>query len=958
MNPERWQRVEELFLTVVDRPAAEREAYLTRVCGGDEELRHEVLSLLACDTTEDFIEKPIAGVAIGFSPDPGDDAAGKRIGPYLLTRLVGRGGMGAVYEAVRDDDHFQQRVAIKLIKGGMDSDFVRQRFVRERQILASLDHPHIARLFDGGATEDGRPYFVMEFVDGEPITEYCRRRELPLDEKLKLFRGVCSAVQHAHQKLVVHRDLKPSNIPVTADGAPKLLDFGIAKLLAPDPGEAVTGAETSVRLMTPDYASPEQVRGGAITTATDVYSLGVALYELLTGRRPYQFETYSPLEIERAICDTEAPPPSEAAREQTGASPKLARQLAGDLDNIVLMALRKEPARRYQSVEQFSDDLRRYLTGLPVTARPDSLVYRASKFARRHRVAIVAAALVLISLLGGILATTRAARQARAERARAERRFAQVRTLANTFLFDFHDKIQNVPGTTEARAMVAQTALNYLDSLSQEAAGDPQLEWELAAAYLKVGDVQGDPWGPNLGFSREAMESYQKGLKLAQQLNRNGANDLKMLRLLAQGYHKLGTLQAEAGGMTAAYNILSQAVAAAENLERQTRDLEDIRLLQNCHAHLGESYLDTGDPVNALESFRREMRLAERRGAEFPGDRSQLALAISHNRVPEALISLGDVTGALAHYRKSLPLIDELLSRHAEDPIYLRTRMVGLIWLGGLSGNPRYINMGEPRVALRHYREALAIAEQLTALDAKNARARQDLAIIHWLVAEVLTLDRPAQAVEHCRQALGIVRELLVSDPKDAQFLRWEAHFLKGMGAALRRLGDRQSGLQNLRQALQIWQELLARDATNQKTRASLHATLLALADTIVESGDHSGALEYYRQALALAETPPVEQSADLYVRWRLADSYAGLSRYHAARAAAAPAAERLNHWREARQYAQQSLNLWEGWSRHAASTSFDRRQREQAARAVAACDAALAKPDTEAARQSATDKR
>ncbi|MGH9937865.1 MAG: serine/threonine-protein kinase, partial [Blastocatellia bacterium] len=264
MNPERWRRVEELFRTVVDRPVAEREAYLTQVCGGDEELRHEVLSLLARDSDEDFIQKPIAGVAISLSPEPRDDLTGNRIGPYRLTRQVGRGGMGAVYEAVRDDDQFQQQVAIKVIRGGIDSDFAHERFVRERQILASLDHPHIARLLDGGATEDGRPYFVMEFVDGEPITDYCRRRELSLDEKLKLFRDVCSAVQHAHQKLVVHRDLKPSNIMVTsppdgkadgkagAPGLPKLLDFGIAKLLTPGPGEAVTRTKTAMRLMTPE----------------------------------------------------------------------------------------------------------------------------------------------------------------------------------------------------------------------------------------------------------------------------------------------------------------------------------------------------------------------------------------------------------------------------------------------------------------------------------------------------------------------------------------------------------------------------------------------------------------------------------------------------------------------------------------------------------------------------------
>src|SRR5215470_2269709 len=290
MNPERWRRIEELFRTVVDRPTAERDTYLTRICNGDEELRREVLSLLARDTSEDFIREPIASAALSFTSEPKDDLTEERIGPYRVTRLIGRGGMGAVYEAERDDEQFRQQVAIKIIKRGMDTDFVRDRFLRERQILASLDHPHIARLFDGGATPDGLPYFVMEFVAGDSITAYCRR-QLSVSEILKLFRKVCSAVQHAHQRLVIHRDLKPSNILITEDGAPKLLDFGIAKLLSPDPSEAHTRTETAFRLMTPEYASPEQARAEAVATATDVYSLGVVLYELLTERRPHEFRT-------------------------------------------------------------------------------------------------------------------------------------------------------------------------------------------------------------------------------------------------------------------------------------------------------------------------------------------------------------------------------------------------------------------------------------------------------------------------------------------------------------------------------------------------------------------------------------------------------------------------------------------------------------------------------------------
>src|SRR5215510_10159097 len=254
MSPERWQRIEELFGAVVDRPPPERDTFLTQVCKGDEELRREALSLLARDTAEDFIRDPIASAALAFTAKPKDDLTGELIGPYRITRLIGRGGMGMVYEAERDDEQFQQRVALKIIKRGMDTDFVRDRFLRERQILASLDHPHIARLFDGGATPDGSPYFVMELVAGEPITAYCRRHQLSVNEKLKLFRKVCSAVQHAHQKLVVHRDLKPSNILITDDGEgkdgdPKLLDFGIAKLLSPDGSQTQTRTETALRMM-------------------------------------------------------------------------------------------------------------------------------------------------------------------------------------------------------------------------------------------------------------------------------------------------------------------------------------------------------------------------------------------------------------------------------------------------------------------------------------------------------------------------------------------------------------------------------------------------------------------------------------------------------------------------------------------------------------------------------------
>ncbi len=338
----------------------------------------------------------------------------RRVGPYRLLRELGRGGMGVVYLAERVEGGFEQRVVIKLIKRGMDSDAILRRFLRERQILAGLEHVNVARLFDGGVTDDGQPYFAMEYVDGKPLTAYCDERGLAVEQRLRLFEDACRAVQHAHGKLVVHRDLKPSNMLVTSEGQLKLLDFGIAKLLVEeDDATALTQAGT--RLLTPDYAAPEQVRGEPVTTATDVYALGVVLYELLTGRLPYDGDRRGRTDVARAVCEVEPRPPSLAVASQ----PRLAKRLRGDLDTIVLKALSKEPSRRYASAEALAEDVRRHLAGHPVQARRDTMAYVAAKFVRRHKVGVAAAAVVTLSLLLGLVGTTWQAAVAARERDRA-----------------------------------------------------------------------------------------------------------------------------------------------------------------------------------------------------------------------------------------------------------------------------------------------------------------------------------------------------------------------------------------------------------------------------------------------------------------------------------------------------------------------------------------------------------
>ena len=395
MTPERWQRIEEIVQQALDREGAVRAAWLEEACAGDPALRSEIDALLSLEgEATHALEETVRGAAALFDREPAGLAEGARIGVYRVVREIGRGGMGTVYLAGRDDEQFHQQVAIKLVTRGMDTAALLERFRQERQILANLAHPYIARLMDGGSTVDGRPFFVMEHVEGQPIHVYCRERNLDVDARLRLFLRACEAVSYAHRSRIVHRDLKPENILVTADGTPKLLDFGVAKLLAPDGASGMTlTAVPGAGPLTPEYASPEQVRGLPVTAASDVYALGAVLYELLTDRRAQRITTAA--EIERVVCETEVPRPSAVAP-----TPTLARRLAGDLDNILLMAMRKDRERRYHSIDQLAGDIQRHLEGRPVAARRDSPWYRAGKYMRRNRLPIAAGAVVFASLLG------------------------------------------------------------------------------------------------------------------------------------------------------------------------------------------------------------------------------------------------------------------------------------------------------------------------------------------------------------------------------------------------------------------------------------------------------------------------------------------------------------------------------------------------------------------------------
>jgi eukaryotic-like serine/threonine-protein kinase len=742
LTPEVWQRVREMLDHALKAAPEQRAGYLDDACAGDSELRAELESLLASyQRAGDTFLEGRAIEAAGFDADDGIDGdvplEGQRIGPYQVVEEIGHGGMGVVYRAVRADDQFRKEVAIKVVRGGLSDDLSNQRFKAERQILANLDHPNIARLLDGGAV-DGRPYVVMEYVQGVPMDEYCDARKLPVRARLELFRTVCSAVAYAHQRLVIHRDLKPGNILVGSDGQPKLLDFGIAKIVDPDQYNTGDPTVTMVRLMTPEYASPEQMRGEAITTATDVYSLGVVLYGLLSGRRPYRTTGRTPHEMARAVLEQEPERPSasidradqadgELVGLARGTSPeKLRRRLGGDLDNIVLKALRKEPERRYVSVEQFSEDVHRHLAGLPVIARPDTFSYRSGKFVRRHKAAVVGATLAVLALVGGIGATMRQAAIARAERARAEQRFYDVRQLANSLLFEVHDAIENLPGSTPARKILVDRALHYLDKLAQEAKGDLSLQGELAAAYEKVGDVQGGYRTANLGDTAGFISSYRRALAIREAVYESDPSNSAAQRELLRTHGRLSDALLAAGDPAGSLEQLRQLLPLAERLAAaDPKNLADRRNLALAHLDYGWKSSGNGNWQSGLEECRRAVSILEELASADPKDRrTQRSLALAYGRVGELLSSNSrQQAESLAVHQKALSIDQSLL---AEDPRNTDLRRLEAWEI--LRTGEETAALGDIGGAMRLYDDALIKFRGLSKADPKNVQFHFDVA--------------------------------------------------------------------------------------------------------------------------------------------------------------------------------------------------------------------------------------
>ena len=859
--PDNWEKVQEIFFAAADLPLAEQYRFLDSACRGNPDLRRDVDSLLVADHTHshdrniDLAVQAAAQQVLGADP-----VIGARFGPWRVGREIGRGGMGIVYLVVRDDAQFQKQAALKLIRAGMDTAELLLRFRHERQILASLDHPYIARLIDGGTTPDGRPFLVMDYVEGLRIDNWCRDRGLAVEDLCRLFLKVCEAVSYAHRSLVVHRDLKPGNILIAADGSPKLLDFGVAKLMAADRDPALTAVRPA---LTPDYASPEQILGQPITTAADIYSLGAILYELLSCAKPHRLGSATPAEIERAVCQTEIPRPSAAVDRSLPNARRLGRRLAGDLDNIVMMALRKEPERRYSSVDQFAEDIRRHLDGRPVRARQNSVAYRTRKLLRRRRFELAGAVIVVASLVAGILMARSQGRQAetarqaaeaqrkvaevqrtvaereraRAEAAhlsetvqhriadeqrdravressRAEQRLTELLDLADRTLFDIHDAIAALPGAVEARRRVVTTTLGYLQSLEKTHGLDDRMRLLLSSAYLKIGAAQGDPEGPSLQDFEGALRSYRK----------------------------------------------AEAVLAPLHSRRQDDPAVILRWLQ-IERSVAELTVRNGRPLEGAQAYAALLPAAHRLGQMGPSNLEWAKQeAETLQRLSWALHNSFDFPGALARANQAITIWLDLVDRFPADLDV--KRQLGSAYASTAAGMS-----DDPPAAAQYYDRSIRIREQILQARPEDMALRRDLIVVYGNYSRLLETgwtDNPgrhAEARAYAEKSVALARGLAKADPHDmtAQF---------DLGVALSRLGMLQPAAEGLSESLAALREAIAiiePVAGGNPKSASIAVQLAAAQDfagrRLQSLGQMSAAAEQYRKSLATAGPCAAAQS-------------------------------------------------------------------------------------------------
>jgi non-specific serine/threonine protein kinase/serine/threonine-protein kinase len=800
--------VEEIFSAALEVALVERSALVSARAGERSDIADEVNELLAAhDRAESFL--PSAEKTMVASVPA--TLTSLNVGPYKLLEKIGEGGMGDVYRAERADGLFERAVAIKVVRTSLQGADMMKRFLAERQILASLQHPNIVTLLDAGATGVGQPYIVMELVDGVPLNTYCRDHGLTLDARLRLFVQVCRAVQYAHQRAIVHRDLKPANILVTHDSVPKVLDFGIAKLLETSPEAAATVTGMFPGPLTPNYASPEQLRGLQVTTACDVYSLGILLYEIAAGARPYDTTGHTLDHVLQMVLRTDVVRPSEANASDERAT-TWRRRLKGDLDAITLRAIAKEPDARYSSAGELGDDLERFLRGKPVVAQEPSAGYMLRRLAARNKATVSIAVVSLVLIISALGVALWQRHEAVAAQARAEERFKEVRQLARALIFKIHDAVEPLAGSTPVRHTIVKEGLAYLQLLEQDSAGDPTLQRELADGYRQIGNILGSPGAPNLGDRSGALKQFEKAHALAYPL----------------------------------------AI-------RPTASFEDIRILANIDQLTIPLLLQAGLRERALDLGREELAQAER------------ALKISNDAfeardlVARAAFSMGlalqPTPASLPYWQRAADMYESILAAKPDEPS--RQRNVALVekYRGSV-----FDTQGREDEARSHYRRALELDERRFTRDPQSRSAQFDLAIDLGnmaVVAESRGLHDEAYAL--LSRSLELRQKLSDSDPTDALTKGRVGYVHLRLATVDIHRRRFRSALEHARDAVRIQEGVVAKTGDSQ-SRHDLAAALYVMSLGLAGTGDETGACTVARRSLKTFEHDPRERTSPHYL--------------------------------------------------------------------------------------------
>jgi tRNA A-37 threonylcarbamoyl transferase component Bud32/tetratricopeptide (TPR) repeat protein len=871
--------IEDLFDAVADLSPEARARYFAEHMI-DAATQKEVEALVAFDVhASKSLEREIGNVAERAIArlDPKDTLCG----PFKLGKLLGRGGMGAVYLAERVDGEVTQQVAIKLLRPGADDPQLRRRFLAERQILASLSHPQIARLLDAGHREDGQPYLVMEYVKGEPIDGHTA--EVSVRQKLKLFLKVCGAVSYLHRNLVVHRDLKPSNILVTADGEPKLLDFGLAKMLDLTTDSTVT----SMRMLTPDYASPEQVLGGTVTTATDIYSLGAVLYKLLTEECPHKFESDSVASIAAAVSVGKIVPPS-----------KLAPVIKSDLEMIVMKALRREPQERYATIDQFAEDLENFLESRPIRARKGDTWYRTRVYMRRHWLPVTAVMLAITGLSAGLVVANR-------ERAVAQRRFTDVRQLANK-LFDIDAEARKSIASTGTRELIVATSLEYLRRLSADAQQDPELAMDVGNAYMQVARVQGVPVLSNLGQLDKADQNLRTAEGFVQSVLVSQPANRAALLLSAQIAHDR-MLLARAG----------------------SRDIEALSYARKAAAWLEKYHAGKGDESQSAAVLSTYLNVADQHmyGQQFDDALRICRQAIAFAQVVDRPNNLGTLHWVSAEvFRRQGKLDDALNEIHLSvkmlDPgpgpgkVDLRQQLNfanALVKQGLILGEENAISVGRSDEAVASLEQSFNICDNLAHQDPRDQSPRSRLATAGVHMGSILSKSDPRRALVIFDHTLHHLGEISGS----SSFRRYEVSALAGSSYVLRRLGRAGEAKQRIDTAFERLRQIKDYPAEKLKPGSESGEALLALADHEADTHNIAKAIEIDTQLLAKLEAYGPKQDTYLVDAVEMSRVYAALAEFH----------HKAGQGELESGFVARRIALWRHWDTQLPHNSFVRRQ-------------------------------